>query len=91
MQKTNKHIWLPFLESTSEYIKDLNNLQGKQMLQTQYKAGFLGFLVGSESMKGIYQDLAGSNTMKYLHTYKLSQDHLELFFGAVRSAGVIQR
>ena len=31
--------------------------------------------------------MSPSAPMKYLLTYKLSQDHIELFFGAVRSSG----
>lgn len=50
--------------------------------------GFVGFLASIEAIKGLFSELVDSENapMKYLLTYKLSQDHLELFFGAVRSA-----
>ena len=37
----------------------------------------------------MFQDLVACETpiIKYLLTYKFSQDHIELFFGAVRSCG----
>ena len=49
----------------------------------------LVFLVGVESIKRIFQDLVASEKpiLKYLLAYKFSQDHLELFFAAVRSCG----
>ena len=42
-----------------------------------------------KSFPGIFHDLVEvpNAPLKYLLTYKFSQDHLELFFGAVRAAG----
>ena len=39
--------------------------------------------------KEIFNEMVGKESapLKYLLTYKLSQDHLELFFGAVHAAG----
>ena len=53
---------------------------------------FLGFLVSVESTRKIFHDLVEGERadLSYLLTYKLSQNHLELFFGAIRSAGKIQ-
>ena len=47
------------------------------------------WLVGIKSTKEIFHCLVETKDapLKYLLTYKMSQDHLELFFGAVRSAG----
>ena len=51
--------------------------------------GFIGFLAAIDSIKALFYNLVEKENapMKYLLTYKFSQDHLELFFGAVRSAG----
>jgi hypothetical protein len=59
------------------------------MHTTRRKTGFIGFLVAIKSTKDIFHTLveAEDAPLKYLLTYKLSQYHLELFFGAVRSAG----
>ena len=59
------------------------------MYTTRRKTGFVGFLLAIKSIKGIFQDFVEpvGAPLRYLLTYKLSQDHLELFFGAVRSAG----
>ena len=59
------------------------------MYKTKRKAGFVGFILAIESVKMLFKDLVGSidPPMNYLLTYKFVQGHLELFFGAVRSAG----
>lgn len=59
------------------------------MHSTRRKTGFVGFLVAIESVKGIFAEMIEKEDapLKYLLTYKLSQDHLVLFFGAIRSSG----
>ena len=59
------------------------------MHKTRRKTGFIGFLVAIKSIKGIFYDLVeqAEAPMKYVLTYKFSQDHLELLLGAVRAAG----
>ena len=56
---------------------------------SKQKTGFIGFLAAIKSVQGTFQDLIAlpSAPLKCLLTYKLSQDHLELFFSAVRAAG----
>ncbi len=89
LRVSNKSYWDPFLDEAYQYILGLKNPDGQPMHTTRQKTGFLGFLVGIQSIKGIFQALVEANNapLKYLLTYKLSQDHLELFFGAVRAAG----
>ena len=59
------------------------------MYKSRRKTGFIGFLTAIKSTKEIFNDLVAEEgaPLKYLLTYKMSQDHLELFFGAVRSCG----
>ena len=57
------------------------------MITTKRKTGFLGFLTGIRSVRSLYNSLVVTGKLNYILTYKLSQDHLELFFGAVRAAG----
>ena len=89
LRVNNKGSWLPFLSEASSYIKGLKNEEGNLMYKTKRKTGFVGFILAIESVKMLFKDLVGSidPPMNYLLTYKFSQDHLELFFGAVRSAG----
>ncbi len=48
------------------------------------KTCFVGFLTNISSLRFLYQSLVATGKLKYLLTYKLSQDHLELFFASVR-------
>lgn len=89
LRVSNKEAWGPFLSDAFEYILHLKDSNGQPMYTTRRKTGFVGFLVAIESTKGIFHDLVKQHQapLKYLLTYKMSQDHLELFFGAVCSAG----
>ena len=89
MGVNNKTTWEPFLNETYEYILGIKDLQKQPIWKTKRKTGFIGFLVGIKSVQGMFHDLVESPNppLTYLLTYKFSQDHLELFFGAVRAAG----
>lgn len=78
------------------YICKLTNDKGQPMYTTKRRTPFIGLLCTIESTINVYDTLVGCTEapLKYLLTYKLSQDHIELFFGAVRSCGaaiIIQR
>ena len=85
----NKDYWNQFLEEAFDYICGLKNTTGKHMYETQRKTGFIGFLVAIRSTQMLFKTLVedAAAPLKYLLMYKFSQDHLELFFGAIRSAG----
>lgn len=76
-----------YLENIKKYIYDLT-LNDRPILRSSRKTGFLGFLICMESLQKMYKYLVTEKKLlKYILTYKLSQDHLELFFGAIRSKG----
>ena len=85
----NQHIWDPFLNEAFTYISGLKEPSGTPMTTSRRKTGFVGFLTAIKSTKEIFNEMVGKESapLKYLLTYKLSQDHLELFFGAIRTAG----
>ena len=89
LRKSNKDTWEAFFEEAYAYIMALRDTNGNLMYNTRKKTGFIGFLVAIESMKHIFFDLVEKENapMNYVLTYKFSQDHLELFFGAIRSSG----
>jgi len=79
-----------FLDNIITYISTLTWGQGQGlMIEHPRKTGFLGIIISSMSVKQIFEDIVVQNPeqFKYLLTYKLSQDHLELFFNAVRARG----
>jgi hypothetical protein len=85
----NKSVWDPYLDNACNYILGLKSAVGQLMHTTRPKTGFIGFLAAVKSIKGLFHELVerAEAPMKYLLSYKFSQDHLELFFCAIRSAG----
>lgn len=57
------------------------------VLQSSRKTGFIGFIVCLESIIKLYSTLVITNRLEHIKIYRLSQDHLELFFGSIRSHG----
>ena len=78
-----------FLEMAFEYLLKIRNASGQLVYTTRRKTGCGRFLLAIRSIKGIFQEFveSGPAPLQYLLTYRLSQDHLKLFFGAIRSAG----
>ncbi|KAJ8047187.1 DNA transposase THAP9 [Holothuria leucospilota] len=89
LRVNNKSSWDPFLTKAYDYILHLRDPSGQKMHETRRKTGFIGFLVAIKSTKALFHDLVETPQapLTYLVMYKFSQDHLELFFAAVRSAG----
>lgn len=60
----------------------------KPIIETKCKSGFLGILINIESIKHLVQHLIeNEDRLIFLPTYKMSQDHIEIFFGSVRMHG----
>ena len=81
LRACNKDLWFPFLDIAYNCIISLKDITGKQIISLSRKTGFIGFLVAIKSVQGIFLDWVEkeSSLLNYLLTYKLSQDHLELF------------
>ncbi|RVE39890.1 hypothetical protein evm_015460, partial [Chilo suppressalis] len=56
----------------------------KPIVETKCKTGFIGTLINIDSLKYLYEKLIDNGKLVYLPTYKLSQDHLEIFFSSIR-------
>lgn len=68
------------------YIWNLEDSNGKQIVRARVKTGFVGFYINLEAAELLADDLLrNERPLKYVLFYKLSQDHLEIFFGAVRN------
>lgn len=68
------------------YLEKLHDEKGP-ILQSQTKMGFLGMIICMKNAVALAETLFATEKMKFLMTYKLSQDHLETFFSAVRHCG----
>lgn len=87
MSSQNADHFLDFFSEMQRYIQGLT-LKGRPILDSSRKTGFLGFLICMESLKKMYLNLVEErHVLQYILTYRISQDHLELFFGAIRSRG----
>ncbi|CAB4041035.1 THAP domain-containing 9, partial, partial [Paramuricea clavata] len=89
IRKSNYQYTKSFLDEATEYIRNLKTSDGQSILTSKRKTGFLGFLLCINAVVGLTEDLVNAENpvLKYLLTYKMSQDHLELFFSAVRACG----
>jgi hypothetical protein len=89
LRERNEEIFLPFLEKVEAYIRSLRDPTGRPITSTPRKTAFIGFLMTLTSVKHIYflHVKPSDSPLSYLLTYKLSQDHLELLFAGIRSAG----
>ena len=78
-----------FLTETEKYIRELKLNDGISLLKSNRKTGFLGFLVCMHSLITLYINLVGcpEPQLKFSMSYKVSQDHIELFFSQIRSMG----
>ena len=85
LRRSNEDMWLPFLAEAKAYILGLTDNTGKPMYSTKRKTAFVGLLCDIHTVEAVYTTLVKEEPyhLKYLLTYKLSQDHIELFFGAV--------
>lgn len=75
------------LDEIINYLKSLKLITGKNILESSRKLGYLGFLIGAINLKNIFYRYVIDCKISFLLTYKFSQDHLELFFSAIRSMG----
>lgn len=85
MSQKNYSVWRPLFESAFEYILKLKDSTGKLLVSTGRKTAFIGYLIAIQSFIYLYDSLIETRYLGYLLTYKFSQDHLELFFCAIRS------
>lgn len=84
LRTQNEEMWRPFVLESIKYILHLKDAGKRFLWTTPKKTGFLGFVISLTSVMGIYDDYVKTKILSYFLTYKISQDHLELFFCAVR-------
>jgi hypothetical protein len=84
MTESNQLQWQELFSHALTYLSQISDLKGTKMIFSLRKSAFIGFIVNIHSLQFLYKSLVEAGRMKYLLTYKLSQDHLELFFCALR-------
>ncbi|KAB0795977.1 hypothetical protein PPYR_10038 [Photinus pyralis] len=86
----NEAVWRPFILNTVHYLLRCTDVGGRPLHMTPKKTPFLGFAITSFSVCGIYDSLVKVEKLKYFLTYKVSQDHLEIFFCSIRQVLILE-
>lgn len=79
-----------YFDFSRKYIKGLKlaeNGKKKSILKTRSFTPYFGFYYNTYSFIGIYKEYILPNGYTEFYTFSVSQDHLETFFGAIRSMG----
>ena len=78
MKRENRDGWEDILKESKMYISGLKDMKGNPIVQGRRRTGYVGFLACIDSVSKIFDDLVGCDNapMRYLLTYKLSQDHV---------------
>lgn len=74
-----------FISDSIQYLQSLKDKDHKPILLSSRKTGFMGLIICLTSVKQLLDELVASGKLKFLLTYKLSQDHLEILFSAIRA------
>jgi hypothetical protein len=78
---------LEFLDNAEHILFSLEIGNGISLIDTPRRLCSIGFATNCISLRLLALEMINEQYLKYLLTYKLSQDHLELFFAALRSRG----
>lgn len=76
-----------YLDEAVQYISTLKTQDGTLLIKSPRKVGFLGFIGCAQAIKHFYATLIQTKELVCFPFYKVSQDHLELLFGNIRSHG----
>ncbi|KAL7296528.1 hypothetical protein TKK_0009962 [Trichogramma kaykai] len=72
------------VDSYTSHIENLK-IDGQSILKTKKHTGFLGLIISMKNALQMMTDMFAEG-LEFLLTYKLSQDHLEMFFACIRKA-----
>ena len=88
MNKFNLDSRKRWLEDTKKYLEALTDASGQRLTMGKRKTAWVGFLVTIDSVLAICHHLLSRPLpFKYVCTFKMSQDHIEMFFSRVRRRG----
>lgn len=87
LRNENAASWKAFLQEAENYITELTDANGRPVIESLKKTGFVGLLICMHSTADLFERLVATGKLQYLLTHKMSQDHLEIFFGCIRGKG----
>jgi len=74
-----------FMQDFIPYIKSLEFPDGVKVINSGRKTGFVGFILSLQNAISMFHDLLAKTDLYFFPTYKISQDHIETTFSAIRS------
>ena len=85
----NKTEWFAAIDSSINYLHNLKDEYGCPLISHRRNTFVKGLITAAKSIKELALALLTRkvNPFQYVLTYKFSQDHLELLFSCIRSAG----
>ncbi|XP_034037223.1 calcium binding protein 39, like 1 isoform X1 [Thalassophryne amazonica] len=88
LRSQDEGTWMPLLDHAYEYLSGLTDEHGTSLYRTGKKTAVIGFMCCIRTVQALYHAYVKPDgaPLKYLLTHKLSQDHLEMFFDAIRSS-----
>lgn len=72
------------MKNNIDYLYSLKTATGQDLWKSKRKTFILGFAASIKSTIAIAKDLLMNQNFKFILTYKLSQDAIEIFFGFMR-------
>lgn len=94
LKRENESDIFCFIDDSIKYLQSLHCEIGKDssktivpVIKSTRKTGFIGLIISLQSIKNMFIDTVMTKELEFLLTYKMSQDHLEIFFSAIRSRG----
>ncbi|KYN50165.1 THAP domain-containing protein 9 [Cyphomyrmex costatus] len=95
MPQTAEVIFALFAEATQYFstlkvdvrCRKTERIIRKLVIESQFKVGFCGFILDMSNLKNMYEQFVINGHLKYILSYKLSQDHLEILFSCFRIMG----
>uniref|UniRef100_A0A2S2PS39 THAP domain-containing protein 9 n=1 Tax=Schizaphis graminum TaxID=13262 RepID=A0A2S2PS39_SCHGA len=74
-----------FMQDFIPFIKSLEFPGGIKVINSGRKTGFVGFILSLQNAISMFHDLLAKADLYFFPTYKISQDHIETTFSAIRS------
>ena len=89
LKMINKAQWCATLDKSIKYLYSLKDEDGKRLMSHRRNTFVKGLIVAAKSVKELATSLLTRpiSPFSYVCTYKFSQDHIELLFSCIRSAG----
>jgi len=76
-----------FISSSIVYLNAIKDRNHSSILTSPRKTGFNGLIVCLRSLGRLFDNVVKTGQLSFILSYKISQDHIEMLFSAIRSKG----